>query len=85
VPLDSGREKVMVNWTVGVYGVFGGSGRGPWIETTSLVDGDEVSMYADPGAVVIKLVRRTTISKGKSWNGQIFLASSGPRFRLAAI
>jgi len=85
VPLDSGREKVMANWTVGVYGVFGGSGRGPWIETTSLVEGDEVSMYADPGALVIKPVRRTAISKGKSRNAQIFLASSGPRFRFAAI
>ena len=63
MPLDSGTENVMLNWTVGVYAVVGGSGRGPWMETTSLVDGDEVSRYADPGAVVIKLVRRTEISK----------------------
>jgi len=44
---------------VGVYGVFGGRGRGPWIETMRRVDGEDVSMYADPGAVVTRLVRRT--------------------------
>jgi hypothetical protein len=43
VPLNKGREKLIVNWTVGVYGVLGGRGRGPCIETTSLVEGEEVS------------------------------------------
>ena len=31
------------------------------MDTTSRVQGDDVSMYAEPGAVVIKLVFRTAI------------------------
>jgi hypothetical protein len=61
----------MFNWTVGVYGVLGGRGRGPWIETTRRVEGDDVSRYADPGAVVIKLVRRTQ-SQRRTTRGYIF-------------
>jgi hypothetical protein len=56
---------LIVNWTVGVYGVPGGSGRGPWIEVTSRVAGEEVSTYADPGAVVTRLVRRTFIREAQ--------------------
>ena len=84
MPLDNGSEKVMLKWTVGVYGVFGGSGRGPCIETTSLVEGEEVSIYADPGALVTRLVRRTAISKNQNQETQIFRGSSGPRSRLTA-
>ena len=54
--------KVTAKWAVGVYGVFAGRGPGPWTETTRRVDGADVSMYAEPGAVVIRLVRRTAIS-----------------------
>jgi hypothetical protein len=53
---------VIVNRTVGVYGICPWRGPGPWTETTRRVEGDDVSMYAEPGAVVIRLVRRTAIS-----------------------
>ena len=52
---------VTVNRTVGVYGICPWRGPGPWTETTRRVEGDDVSMYAEPGAVVIRLVRRTAI------------------------
>jgi len=52
---------VTVNRTVGVYGICPWRGPGPWTETTTRVEGDDVSMYAEPGAVVIRLVRRTAI------------------------
>jgi len=55
---------VTVNRAVGVYGMYPGRGPGPWTETTRRVEGDDVSMYAEPGAVVIRLVRRTAISSG---------------------
>lgn len=70
----------MFNWTVGVYGVFGGSGRGPWMETTRRVEGDDVSMYADPGAVVIRLVRRTRCqpkTRIKRYRFSVVLAMDG--------
>lgn len=57
--LVRGSVSVMVTSAVGVYGRCPGRGRGPWTETTRRVDGDEVSMYAEPGAVVMRLVRRT--------------------------
>jgi hypothetical protein len=40
---------------------------GPWIETTRRVDGEDVSMYADPGAVVMRLVRRTSEKGIQGW------------------
>jgi hypothetical protein len=60
--LDIGSEKVMLSLREGVYGLFEGSGRGPWIDTTSRVDGDDVSRYADPGADGIRLARMTSVS-----------------------
>jgi hypothetical protein len=59
MPLNKGRENVILSCTVGVYAEVEGRGRGPWIETTRRVDGEDVSMYADPGAVVIRPVRMT--------------------------
>jgi len=49
----------MVMSAVGLYGRCPERGRGPWTETTRRVGGDEVSKYAEPGAVAIRLVRRT--------------------------
>jgi len=54
----------MLSCRVGVYGVLGGSGCGPWTETKRRVDGEDVSMYAEPGAEEMRLVRRTRVRAG---------------------
>lgn len=78
MPLKRGRENVMLSWRVGVYDDVEGRGRGPWIETTRRVEGEEVSMYADPGAVVINPVRITIqCQKPNPWRGTKFPCLEG--------